>query len=100
MITETAYMSIQPGREADFEAAIATARGLVEQTPGCRGLTVQRGVERPNVYLVTILWNSLDDHLVGFRESNRFPRWRELLGPFYSEPPMVEHWGPVETSAE
>ncbi|MCB0916510.1 MAG: antibiotic biosynthesis monooxygenase [Actinobacteria bacterium] len=100
MITETAYMSIQPGREADFEAAIAVARELVEVTPGCRGLTVQRGIERPEVYLVTIQWDTLEDHLVGFRESSRFPRWRELLSPHYSEPPAVEHWTPVDSSAE
>ncbi|MFI0433068.1 MAG: antibiotic biosynthesis monooxygenase family protein [Candidatus Nanopelagicales bacterium] len=92
MITETAYFTIQPGREEDFELALNEARQLVESTPGCRGLTVLRGVERPSVYLVAIGWNSLDDHLVGFRESDRFGRWRDLLGPFFAEPPQVEHF--------
>ena len=96
MITELAYMSITPGHEADFEAALAEARGLVEQTPGCLGLTVQRGVERPGVYLITITWRTLDDHLVGFRESERFGQWRALLSPHYAEPPTVEHWAPTE----
>ncbi|MDQ1248289.1 MAG: hypothetical protein QG597_2661 [Actinomycetota bacterium] len=99
MITETAYMTIRVGHEAEFEAALIRARTLVEQTPGCLGLTVQRGVERPSVYLVTIGWESLDDHLVGFRESDRFGQWRALLGPTFAEPPSVEHWGPVEFPA-
>lgn len=92
MITETAYFSIQPGREDEFELAMDEARQLVETMPGCRGLTILRGVERPSVYLVAIGWNSVDDHLVGFRESERFPRWRELLSPFFAEPPEVEHF--------
>lgn len=96
MITELAYMSITPGQESAFEAALAEARQLVEQTPGCLGLTVQRGVERPTVYLITIGWNTLDDHLVGFRESDRFGQWRALLSPHYAAPPSVEHWGPTE----
>ncbi len=100
MITETAFMSIKPGHEAEFEAAIAQARTLVEQTPGCRGLKVARGVERPSVYLVTISWDSLEDHLVGFRDSDRFPKWRALLSPHYSEPPTVEHWGDLASAAE
>jgi heme-degrading monooxygenase HmoA len=95
MITETAHMTIRPGQEAAFEAALDQARSLVEQTPGCLGLTVQRGVERPGVYLITIGWDTLDDHLVGFRESARFPQWRALLSPHFAEPPAVEHWGPV-----
>jgi heme-degrading monooxygenase HmoA len=100
MITETAFMSVTSGHEAEFEAAIAQARTLVEQTPGCRGLTVQRGVERPSVYLVTITWDTLNDHLVGFRESDRFPQWRALLSPHYAAPPTVEHWGELASAPE
>lgn len=100
MITETAFMSVTSGHEAEFEAAIGQARTLVEQTPGCRGLTVQRGVERPSVYLITITWDTLNDHLVGFRESDRFPQWRALLSPHYSAPPEVEHWGELASAPE
>lgn len=92
MITETAYMTIADGHAEAFEAALAQARVLVEQTPGCRGLTIHRGVERPDVYLILIEWDTLDDHLVSFRESERFGQWRALLGPHYAAPPAVEHW--------
>ena len=59
--------------------------------PGCRGLTVP-GRRATIGALVAIGWNSVDDHLVGFRESERFTRWRELLGPYFAEPPQVEHF--------
>lgn len=92
MIVETAFMTVTEGAEEDFLAALQEARALVEQTPGCRGLTVARGVERPQVFLLTIRWNTLDDHLVGFRESPSFATWRALLSPYYSAAPEVQHW--------
>lgn len=98
MITETVLMSIQPGHEAAFEAALAQARGLVESSAGCHGLTIRRGVERPTVYLISITWDSVDDHLVGFRGSDRFGQWRALLSPFYAEPPVMEHWADAPTA--
>jgi hypothetical protein len=41
-------------------------------------------------------WETLDDHLVGFRESERFSEWRSLIGPFFDSPPVVDHVEPVE----
>lgn len=92
MIVETAFMTITPGQELAFEAAITTARALVEATPGCRHFAVRRGVERPGVYLVEIHWEQLSDHLQGFRESDRFGQWRALLSPHFAADPVVEHW--------
>ena len=47
-----------------------------------------RGVERPSgLPKLTIRWNTLDDHLVGFPESPSFATWRALLSPYYSAAP-------------
>ena len=92
MIVETAFMTITPGQEVAFEAAMRTARSLVEATPGCRHLFLRRGVERPQVYLVEIHLEQLSDHLQGFRESERFAQWRALLSPYFAVDPVVEHW--------
>jgi len=99
MIIETAAMSIQPGREEEFEQALAVARTFVESSPGCRGLTYQRGVERPSVYLLLIRWDTVADHLQTFRNSEAFTRWRQLLSPLYAEPAVVEHWEAIESEA-
>jgi len=34
----------------------------------------------------------VEDHTVGFRESELFVQWRALIGPFFANPPEVEHW--------
>lgn len=94
MIVETAHMTVHPGAEADFRAALREAAPLVLESPGCLGMQVHRGVERPSTFLLVISWASLAAHVDGFRGSDSFTRWRELLGPFFAEPPVVEHWTP------
>jgi hypothetical protein len=34
----------------------------------------------------------VEAHTVGFRSSERFQRWRALVGPFFAAPPAVEHY--------
>ena len=92
MIMETAYMEILPGHEEQFEAAFTEAKKVVAQASGFNVVHLHRGVERPNVYLVAIGWDTLEDHTEGFRGSELFTEWRELLGPHFANPPQVEHW--------
>jgi len=92
MIIETAQIEIMPGQEAQFETALMQAKMLVAQAKGFNGINVHLGVERPNVYLLALQWGTLEDHTVGFRESDLFVQWRALIGPFFANPPVVEHW--------
>jgi heme-degrading monooxygenase HmoA len=92
MIMETAFIAIKPGLEADFETAIIEAKKVIAQAPGFEAFHFHRGIERSNTYLLAIGWRSLVDHTVGFRESELFPKWRAIIGPFFAEAPHVEHW--------
>jgi heme-degrading monooxygenase HmoA len=93
MILEQAVFAITPGSEGDFEAAVEQAKELVAQVHGFRSLSLLRGLEQPSTYLLLIEWDALEDHLVGFRESELFPRWRELIGPYFASTPVVQHFG-------
>ncbi|WP_425956258.1 antibiotic biosynthesis monooxygenase family protein [Xylanimonas sp. McL0601] len=92
MIREHALLPVRPGQEAAFEAAFAQARPLVAATPGFGGLSLSRSVESPSTYLLLVEWESVEAHQVGFRGSERYPRWRELLHHFYEPFPVVEHF--------
>jgi len=92
MIIETAQIEVSSGQETQFELALAQAKLVVAQAKGFNGINVHRGVERPNVYLLTLQWDTVEDHTVGFRESDLFVQWRALIGPFFANPPAVEHW--------
>lgn len=93
MILEVADIRIAPGRQAAFDEAIR--RGLatvIAQARGMKGWKVNRCVERPERYLLTIFWDTLEDHSVHFRGGPLFAQWRAIVGPFFAEPPLVEHF--------
>ena len=84
-----------PGREAEFEAAMAAATPIIASMPGFLGMSLSRGVERPSVYLLLVQWERLEDHTEGFRESPEYQEWRRLLHHFYDPAPEVQHYRPV-----
>ena len=93
MILEVADIRIQPGRQAEFDAAIQ--RGLetaVKRSPGYLGHAVHKCIETPERYLLTIRWKSLEAHTVEFRQGPLFAEWRAIVGPFFAAPPAVEHF--------
>lgn len=92
MILEAAVLNVKPGQESDFEAAMRAARPLIAETPGFIGIDVQRCMERPSNYLLLVRWRTLEDHAVGFRQSDRYQKWREALHRFYDPFPVVEHY--------
>ena len=89
---ETAFMDIIPGQESEFEAAMDQAKSVVAQAAGFNVIHIHRGIERPSTYMVAIGWDSVADHMDGFRTSELFTQWRALIGPFFASPPQVEHW--------
>ena len=95
MIYELAQFSIPEGRGADFEQAMLEARKVISQAPGFNSIEYLRGIERPDVYHLLVKWETLDDHVRGFRESDLFPQWRAIVGPFFAGDPFVEHGQPV-----
>ncbi|TSE00438.1 antibiotic biosynthesis monooxygenase [Skermania sp. ID1734] len=95
MITEHALLPVIPGQEAAFESAFAEARAIIAAMPGFRGLTLSRSLESPNVYLLLVTWERLEDHTIGFRQSADYQRWKALLHHFYDPFPTVEHFQSV-----
>lgn len=85
-------ITIRPGTTEAFEAALARARQVIGAAPGFVSLRLHRGIEGPEQYLLLVEWDTLDDHLVGFRQSDAFGAWRALIGPFFESPPDVVHF--------
>jgi len=99
MILELADIRIHEGQNAAFEEAIA--RGLntvISQAKGFSGFKVNRSIESPQRYILQIFWETLEDHTIGLRQSERFTQWRAIVGPFFAGPPTVEHFELVTRS--
>jgi heme-degrading monooxygenase HmoA len=100
MILEIADFRIEPGKQAEFEAALQ--RGLdtvANRAQGFRGYKINRGVESPERYVLMIYWDTLEDHTVRFRGGPLFAEWRAIVGPYFAQPPVVEHFELVAKSA-
>jgi hypothetical protein len=37
----------------------------------------------------------LEDHTIGFRESDLYVRWRGIIQPYFANSPKVDHWTPI-----
>ena len=93
MILEVADIRIAPGQQAAFDEAIQRGvNTIISQATGYRGWKVNKSVESPERYLLMIFWDTLEDHTVGFRQGPLFPQWRAIVGPFFAQPPVVEHF--------
>ena len=100
MILELVDIRIHPGQNAAFDEAIARGvRTVIAQAKGFQGFKVNKGIESPERYILQIFWDSVDDHMVGFRQSDAFAQWRAIVGPFFATPPAMEHFDLVCKSA-
>ena len=78
-----------------FAAAFLGAREVLASTPGCRSVRMTRGVESADRFVLLVEWDSVEAHLDNFRATERFGRWRAAIGPYFAEPPRVEHFTDV-----
>lgn len=93
MILELADIRISPGKQAEFDTAIIKGiETVASKAKGFRGYKVNQGIESPERYVLMIFWDTLENHTVDFRGSAGFAEWRAIVGPFFAEPPKVEHF--------
>ena len=49
-------------------------------------------LEADNKYVLMVRWQTLEDHTEGFRKSDDYKEWKNLLHHFYELFPNVEHY--------
>lgn len=91
MIKELCELDIKPGQEEAFEDAARQAMKLFLDSRGCHAFRLHRSIEQPSRYRLFVDWDTIEDHMVEFRNSEAFLAWRKLCGPYFLSPPRVEH---------
>jgi heme-degrading monooxygenase HmoA len=100
MILELADIHILPGKQAEFDAAIAHGvQSVISKAKGFQGYKINKGIESPQRYVLTIFWETLENHTIDFRNSPAYLEWRAIVGPFFAAPPVVEHFTLLVKSA-
>jgi heme-degrading monooxygenase HmoA len=97
MVLEVALIDVTHGQGDEFAAAYAEAYPILATTPGCRSVRMTRGIESPTRFVLLVEWDTVEAHLDNFRATERFGRWRAILGPHFAAPPVVEHFADVSS---
>ncbi len=92
MILEVAILDVITGQEKAFETNFNQAQEIISSIPGYIKHQLQRCLEKPNRYILLVEWEHMEDHTVGFRQSEQYQEWKKLLHHFYDPFPVVEHY--------
>jgi quinol monooxygenase YgiN len=91
-IPEIIRYKIPPSEEASFESAYRRAGAVLQASPNCQGYELIRSNKDPQDYILTIFWDSSEGHLEGFRKSDLFPKFLELIRPYIPMIQEMEHY--------
>lgn len=95
MIREIATLTVHVDQATAFEAGVAQAMPLFLRAKGCHGIQLHRCIEEPQTYTLEVTWETVENHMVDFRNSADFQTWRSLVGHFFASPPKVVHTSTV-----
>jgi len=99
VILEVAPLSVKAGQEPAFEAAFCEAQQIIASMPGYVSHALQRCIERPSEYILLVVWQTLADHEVGFRQSPEYQEWKRRLHHFYEPFPVVSHYEAIAAAS-
>jgi len=91
MIYEIVDLNIKPDCQTEFQAAVEKASPYFKSAKGCLSFRLEHCIEEPTNYTLVVGWETVDDHMVTFRESEGFVSWRGLVSEFFTKPPQVKH---------
>jgi heme-degrading monooxygenase HmoA len=92
MILEVAILNICKGKAGEFEEAFQIAQQIIIKANGYHSHQLQRCVEDDHTYILLVKWEQLEDHIKGFRESEDYKKWKQLLHHYYDPFPTAEHY--------
>ncbi len=92
MILEVAILQVKPEEASNFERDFAQAGQYISSIPGYIGHSLRKCIETAGRYLLLVDWERIEDHEVGFRQSDAYQAWKTLLHPYYDPFPTVEHY--------
>ena len=90
-VIEEALLTVISGKNLEFEAAVTKAIPIFQTATGSRSFELDSVLEDSSKYVLRVGWDTLESHTETFRGSAGFVLWRELVGQFFAEPPVVTH---------
>ncbi|MFE7064031.1 antibiotic biosynthesis monooxygenase family protein [Sutcliffiella sp. NPDC057660] len=98
MILEAVMLQVKKGMEQEYEEAFRQVSEIISSMKGYISHDLQLCIEAEGKYLLLVSWETLEDHTVGFRQSEEYQEWKNQLHHFYDPFPTVEHFQKVDLS--
>lgn len=92
MVTEIAILYIRKDENNDFEQSFNKAKKIIVSMKGYIEHELLKCIEQENKYLLIERWQKMEDHTEGFRKSEKYNEWKNLLHHYYDPFPVVEHY--------
>ena len=92
MILEVAILELKKGSAIDFEQSFAAASKIIASQSGYISHELKKCVEQEDKYILLVQWETVEDHEIGFRQSEDYQQWKQLLHHYYEPFPVVEHY--------
>ena len=91
MLLERSEILVKEGQEEGFAAAMQElGLGLLRSVPGALSVTVGRGVENPDKFMLLVEWQNMAAH-AAYNKSPTCGEVRKLIGRF-SKSGSMEHF--------
>ena len=92
MITEIALLQVREGMKDEFLVSFRKAQNIISKMKGYVEHSLEQCLEQNNRFLLLVKWETLEDHTIGFRQSEEYKQWKAFLHHFYDPFPVVEHF--------
>jgi len=66
MVLEVAILNVIPNKTEDFEKAFSKAKCIISSMKVYVSYELKRCIEISNQYILTVNWQTLEDHEIGF----------------------------------
>ncbi|MFF2114329.1 putative quinol monooxygenase [Rhodococcus koreensis] len=80
----------------ELETKLARAIEVLARSTACVSVEANRGVEDPLVFVLNVVWTSVEDHLE-FRESELMPEYRSYVSGLLSGAPEFAHYRAISS---
>lgn len=92
MVLEVAILYVKKGQYEAFEENFNKASQFVASQKGYISHELKKCIEVADKYILLVNWETIEDHEIGFRQSEAYQEWKQMLHHFYDPFPVVEHY--------
>ena len=90
--------NVKQDQHTDFENAYIAAGKYLKASPYCLSYQIIHGKDEPDNYIVIIHWTSKEEYMNGFRKSEQFMPFFNLVKPFYNNIQEMKHYDVTSNS--